>query len=163
MTERGPILFCHDGSESALYAIDEAGRLFPGGRALVLHAWRPLSATVMWNPILGHPASGPLKEAADELDEAGAERAQQIAEAGAERARAAGFDAEPLLARGDDKDWKAILQAAEDHDASLVVMGAQGRDAKGGPLLGGVSNRVLHHSPRPVLIVPSPPGAETQG
>lgn len=153
-----PILFCHDGSVEASQAIERAGKLLGGGPAVVLCAWRPLSSIVLWNPLLGHPTSGPLKEAADELDEAGAEEARRVAEEGARIAREAGFDAEPAVARSEHREWRSILDAADEYDASLVVLGSRGEDAAAAPILGGVANGVVHHCRRPVLIVPAEAG-----
>ena len=38
---RGPLLLCYDGSEDARHAIQRAGSLFPGRRALVVTVWQP--------------------------------------------------------------------------------------------------------------------------
>jgi nucleotide-binding universal stress UspA family protein len=46
-----------------------------------------------------------------------------------------------------------ICQAAQDHKASLIVMGRRGHSGFKEWLLGSVSNYVLHHAPCSVLIV----------
>ena len=153
-----PILFCHDGSAEAAQAIERAGKLFDGGPAVVLCAWRPLSSIVLWNPLLGRPTSGPLKEAADELDEAGAEEARRVAEDGARIAQDAGFAAEPAVARSDDGEWRSILAAADEYDASVLVLGSHTEEGSAVPILGGVSNAVVRHCRRPVLLVPAKTG-----
>ena len=48
----------------------------------------------------------------------------------------------------------AILQAAHDHDARLVVLGSSSRTDLPRIPLGSVANRLLHMASRPVLIVP---------
>jgi nucleotide-binding universal stress UspA family protein len=48
----------------------------------------------------------------------------------------------------------AILHAAQDHDARLVVLGSSSRTDLPRLLLGSVASRLLHISTRPVLIVP---------
>src|SRR5271169_990752 len=48
----------------------------------------------------------------------------------------------------------AILHAALDHDARLVVLGSSSRPDLPRILLGSVASRLLHMSTRPVLIVP---------
>jgi nucleotide-binding universal stress UspA family protein len=48
----------------------------------------------------------------------------------------------------------AILQAAHDHDARLVVLGSSSRTDLPRIPLGSVANRLLHMATRPVLIVP---------
>ena len=70
---------------------------------------------------------------------------------GAELAKAAGF-----IARGEELQaaptWKGILRAAEEHDASLIVLGSHGRSGLSGVLLGSVAEAVAAHSRRSVLI-----------
>jgi len=49
--------------------------------------------------------------------------------------------------------WKGIVEVAEEHDGSLVVLGAHRRSGLAGHLLGSVTTAVLAHSARPVLVV----------
>jgi nucleotide-binding universal stress UspA family protein len=48
----------------------------------------------------------------------------------------------------------AILHAAQDHDARLVVLGSSSRTDLPRIPLGSVASRLLHMATRPVLIVP---------
>ena len=50
----------------------------------------------------------------------------------------------------------AILHAAQDHDARIVVLGSSSRTDLPRFLLGSVASRLLHMATRPVLIVPRP-------
>jgi nucleotide-binding universal stress UspA family protein len=50
----------------------------------------------------------------------------------------------------------AILHAAGDHEARLVVLGSSSRTDLPRLLLGSVASRLLHMATRPVLIVPRP-------
>jgi len=50
----------------------------------------------------------------------------------------------------------AILHAAEDHDARMVVLGSHSRTDLPHIPLGSVASRLLHTATRPVLIVPRP-------
>jgi len=50
----------------------------------------------------------------------------------------------------------AIWQAAQDHDAHLVVLGSSSRTDLPRMPLGSVASRLLHMSTRPVLVVPRP-------
>jgi nucleotide-binding universal stress UspA family protein len=59
------------------------------------------------------------------------------------------------VARSDDREWRSILDAADEYDASVVVLGSRGEDGSAAPILGGVSNGVVRHCRRPVLIVPA--------
>ncbi|MGY1811451.1 universal stress protein [Blastococcus sp. SYSU D00820] len=59
----------------------------------------------------------------------------------------------------DEKPVQALLDAAERHDARVIVVGTYGESALRGAILGSVSYRLLHLSDRPVLCVP-PAAAE---
>ena len=48
----------------------------------------------------------------------------------------------------------AILKAADQHDARIVVLGSSSRTDLPRILLGSVASRLLHMATRPVLIVP---------
>lgn len=50
--------------------------------------------------------------------------------------------------------WKTIIEVADDIDADVIVMGTRTHSAVGQFLLGSTANKVMHHSKRPVLIVP---------
>lgn len=46
-----------------------------------------------------------------------------------------------------------IVEYAENHEVDLIVVGSRGRGTVASALLGSVSQAVLHHARRPVLIV----------
>jgi nucleotide-binding universal stress UspA family protein len=72
---------------------------------------------------------------------------------GVELARKAGFAVEGRLERTAGAPWRAILDAADELDATLIVVGARGLTAVESLVLGAVSNAVVHHTKRPVLVV----------
>jgi nucleotide-binding universal stress UspA family protein len=140
----GPVVFGYDGSELAREAIAEAGRQLGARRdALVLTAWRPYGVEFVPEPGTHFDAAcaGEVREAAE-----------QTAAHGAELARAAGFSARSETLEGTPV-WKAIMDAAEDSQASLIVLGARGRTGLGSRMVGSVAGAVAAHSSRPVLIV----------
>ena len=140
----GPVVFAYDGSELAKLAIDEAGRqLAPGRDALVLTVWQPFDVGFV-------PAGGVRFDAAEISDVR--EAAEQTAAEGASLAQAAGFNARGAAAE-DAPTWKGIVKIAEQHDASLIVLGSHGRTGLAGVLIGSVAEAVAAHSRRSVLIV----------
>jgi nucleotide-binding universal stress UspA family protein len=74
-----------------------------------------------------------------------------VAEEGARIAREAGFDAEPAVQHGAPV-WQRIVEAADQRDAGIVVMGSHGRTGIPRALIGSVADAVASHSNRPVLI-----------
>jgi nucleotide-binding universal stress UspA family protein len=140
----GPVVFAYDGSELAKLAIDEAGRqLGPGRDALVLTVWQPFDVGFVPTVALRINAA----EIADVRD-----AAQRTAADGASLAKAAGFRARGLEAEV-APTWKGIVHVADEHDASLIVLGSHGRTGLAGVLLGSVAEAVAAHSRRSVLIV----------
>jgi nucleotide-binding universal stress UspA family protein/MFS family permease len=140
----GPVLIAYDGSRLASAAIAEAGRQLPARRdALVLTVWRTFSVGF-------EPEPGAQFDAADACDVEQA--AEQTAAHGAALAEAAGFRAQPLAVQG-TPTAKAVTKAADDHDASLIVLGSHRKTGLGGRLAGSVAAEVAAWSQRPVLIV----------
>ncbi|KAF5402646.1 Universal stress protein YxiE [Paragonimus heterotremus] len=56
----------------------------------------------------------------------------------------------------DTKPGAALIQAADEQKASVIVMGNRGVGVIRRTILGSVSDYVLHHSHTPVVIVPPP-------
>jgi nucleotide-binding universal stress UspA family protein len=149
----GPILICYDRSPGARHAIEYAGALFPGNAAVVLNIWTfPLEMS-----LYGLGATAVYSE------ESQRKLCAEGADEGCAIASAAGFGATtPLTASGNlDGTWKTILHMADERDASLIVMGARGVGSLHALFLGSVSHGVVHHSRRPVLVVP--PAVEASG
>src|SRR5256885_1767175 len=150
----GPALLCYDGSDEARHAIDVAGELLKGGPALVVTVWEP------YGPSLLAPVGSTIGVAsglAKEFDEASVELARKTADEGVSRAAAGGFEnPQPVIVHGKPRD--AILEAAEEHGAAVIVMGNRGQGGAEAMIFGSVSTAVLHRSPVPVLVVRSPAG-----
>lgn len=145
--DSGRVLLAYDGSELAALAIQQAGaQLTPGREALVLVVWQPVD--VGFFPING-----------THFDADQATEVHQVAEAaaahGAELAQRAGFDARPLTVEA-VPTWQGIVTAAEQHDASLIVMGTHRHHGVSGHLAGSVTSAVEAHAQVPVLVVHQP-------
>lgn len=140
----GSMILCWDGSDGAEQAIRHAARL--GGTrhpAIVLFAFVPTESS---RGVLAG-LSGP-----DAPIMSGPE-AETLIERGVAVAREAGFDAEPLLVKADQKTSGIIVNLAEEHDAPLIVMGQRKRSGVGTLILGSVAREVLGAQHRPVLLV----------
>ena len=148
MVPERPVLFAYDGSEAARAAIARAGELLVPRAAQVLTTWRPVSLGVATG--VSPPVYVPDLEAAYER------RAEETAAEGVALAAAAGFTAVPVVVPEPNGCWTAILDAAEDAGAAMIVMGARGLSGVRSALLGSTSNGVVHHSSRPVLVVHGP-------
>lgn len=53
------------------------------------------------------------------------------------------------------KPAQAILEAADKHDARVIVVGTWGESALRGAMLGSTPHKLLHLSKRPLLCVPA--------
>ena len=140
----GPVVLAYDGSDMAKNAITEAGRQLANHRdALVVTVWRTFSVDFIPEPgtKLDAACGGDVGQAAGET-----------AARGAALADAAGFRAQSLAIEG-SPTWKLIDKTAEDHEASIIVVGSKGRAGLGGHMAGSVASDLASHSRRPVMIV----------
>jgi nucleotide-binding universal stress UspA family protein len=69
-----------------------------------------------------------------------------------EETAAHGVQAEVEVLRS--KPTEALIDAADRHDATMIVVGSYGESPMKGALLGSTPHRLLHLSSRPVLVVP---------
>ena len=145
------ILIGYDGSTHAERAIDEAARMFPDAEAVVMTAWTSIHDVAG----AGRAAlpEAVLEQATTEIDSATEAAAKETADAGAARARAAGLEASSEAVRAERGIAAAILRAAGDHDVMSLVVGSRGRTGFRSALLGSVSNTVVQHSRKPVVVV----------
>ena len=49
---------------------------------------------------------------------------------------------------------QTIVRFADEHDASVILMGTHGRSGVKAVLLGNTASAVMHHARRPVAVVP---------
>jgi nucleotide-binding universal stress UspA family protein len=152
-----PTLLCYDGSSSSKRAIAVAGNVLALDHVVILHSWeRPIEALADSYSEPGRGGSHSLEE----LEALEATRATAIADEGVQLALSVGLNATMAVQRADGDEWHVILEVADRIDAGLIVLGTRGATALDADLLGtSVSSDVLHHSLRPVLVVPELPEA----
>ena len=139
------VLIAYDGTDLAASAITQAAaRLGTEREALVVCVWQPVD--------VGFTPTDPQHFDADRATEV-RRAAERTAAHGAELARQAGFTARSVAVEA-APTWQGIVAAADDHDASLIVLGPHRRSGLLGHLQGSVASAVVAHTDRPVLIVP---------
>lgn len=145
-----PVLVSYDGSANADRAVDLAAALFPDRLLLVVTVWQPASVALATHSFGSAPLLGDLVQLDREVERAAAETAAK----GEQRASAAGVTTEAVPAQSVGPVWQAIIETADGRDAEVIVVGRRGLSGLRSALLGSVSNAVVQHAGRPVLIAP---------
>jgi MFS family permease/nucleotide-binding universal stress UspA family protein len=150
----GPVLFAYDGSELARHAIVQAAQqLSPLRHAVVVCVWQPVDVGFTPQDIQPFDA-----DHASQVRNA----AEQTAAHGASVARDAGFESCSMAIEA-SPTWKGIVDAAQRHQASMIVLGPHRRNGLFGHLQGSVAAAVVAHTSIPVLLIPQPSGAPSNG
>jgi nucleotide-binding universal stress UspA family protein len=113
----------------------------------------PLNVIAVHQVVAGYSGHG----VAFPGDDALAEKARQAAQAEVDGvvARLGGSRPSSVTVRGvSGLPAEAILDAAKDADADMIVVGSRGAGGFSRLLMGSVSSQVAHHAHVPVLIVP---------
>ena len=114
------------------------------GASLVTHRVKepfPYSAISEMQPV-------PPQEFYDAQERIAAGRVKQVMEA----AKAGGVACEGATVEA-MHPWEAILDAAKQKNCDVIVMASHGRKGVAALLIGSETNKVLTHSPLPVLVV----------
>jgi nucleotide-binding universal stress UspA family protein len=145
------IVIAYDGSEDAKAAVQKAGQLFKGETATVVSVWQRFVDTMA-------RVGGGIGVIVDydEIDGDSANRSEERAAEGAKLANSVGLQATGKSAVVETTLSDAIIHAADDVNADVLVLGTRGLTGVKSALLGSVSHHVLQHADRPVLVVPSP-------
>ena len=88
----------------------------------------------------------------EEHDAAAAKQSQQILEPCLAKAVAAAVEAKAVH-ESDSAAWHAIMAVASREGCDLIVMGSHGRGGLASLVMGSQTQKVLHHTNLPVLVV----------
>jgi nucleotide-binding universal stress UspA family protein len=131
------ILLAYDGSEGAKKARDMAATLarMGGGAVIVVTAFHAM-------PRVSTPDAGDVAEIHE---------ARGLADWVVDSLAKQDISGEPDVLEGPAAD--AILNAADVHQADIIVIGSRGMGQLAGLLMGSVSDHVVHYAKVPVLVV----------
>lgn len=149
-----PAIFAYDGSGPADHAIRAAAQLLRPRPAIVANAWKPASY-IVGVALLAVP-DRVVHPGADELDAAALREAESHARDGAALLATAGWSCDTAAIETARSVPAAIVGAADEHDAGIVVSGTRGRSRAAAALLGSSAEGILRHAGRAVLLVPPP-------
>lgn len=93
------------------------------------------------------PAYPSEEEYLTHMQQVGAQHTDAIVQA----ARQAGLESEGITAFADGAALE-IVKVADEHNCDLIFIGSHGRSGWGQLLLGSVTNKVLSHTTKPVLV-----------
>jgi nucleotide-binding universal stress UspA family protein len=144
----GPVVLAYDGSDLAACAIEQAAsQLEPHRGALVVCVWQP--ADVGFTPVDSAHFDADKASEVRQAAECTAAHGASLAERAGLRANSIAVEAAPT--------WKGIVEAAHEHDASMIVLGPHRRSGLLGALQGSVAAAVVAHSSVPVMLIPEKP------
>jgi nucleotide-binding universal stress UspA family protein len=142
----------YDGSDCAQRALQHAATLagqMTGASVLVVYAFE---FSVGYVPT--GMTDSPLMMSAEFDDHVQLVRGfgEQQVKAAQDELTKAGVTATTLVAEG--RPVEALLAAAKEHKAEMIVVGSHGEGAVSAAFLGSTALKLLHHSDIPVLVVP---------
>ncbi len=146
------VVIAVDGSEAAAAAAAAASRLLP--------ADGEFSLVTVIEPELDPMADaggfeGPVMSEQEAHDRY---RESVVGAEGALAAAARAFGSRPLHQEVLERSYGSVADCVCAHaaevDADIIVVGSHGHSALADVLLGSVTSALLHHCPRPVLVVP---------
>ncbi|MGV0814518.1 universal stress protein [Mycolicibacterium boenickei] len=145
------VVLGYDGSLAANAAISGGAALFPGADAVVVYLCTPPFGSKGLRARLRHSARN-VDELIDLVDNESEREAARVVDTGVILARAAGWKPEALVKRTWAGEGLGLAQVAEQLEPDVLIVGARGIGATDSKL-GSVSDLVVHHAPRAVLVV----------
>jgi nucleotide-binding universal stress UspA family protein len=144
------LLVGYDGSPAANTAIRVGSQLFPEAHALISYVQTPPFASRELRRRLRLNAHN-VTELAESVELEGQYEAELVVQTGVALARAGGWNAEPVFKQAWSGEGIGLAQLAEEHTPDALVVGSRGLSGSDA-MLGSVSELVVHHSNRPVLV-----------
>lgn len=141
----------YDGSLAANTAISTGSVLLPTAQAVVVYLCTPPFGSKGLRSRLRHSARN-VDELIDLVDSESESEAARMVDTGVTLARAAGWEAESLVKRTWAGEGLGLAQVAQELAPDVLIVGARGIGAADSKM-GSVSDLVVHHAPRPVLVV----------
>lgn len=148
------VLVGFDGSPAAAAAIEAGAILLPGAEGWITYLWGPPFASSSLRRRL-RERIGNVNDLIAAVDLEGRIEAERIAAVGVALAKASGWEVQPLIEQTHSAEGPALVRAAEQADANVLIVGSRGLSGKDA-VLGSVSDMVVHNCSRPVLVVPHP-------
>lgn len=150
------VLIAYDGSAQSRAAIEYAARFLSTKKAYILTVWEPIHRQAArasgMSGMMQHDWNTEANSSTHD-DPAYAE-AVSICTDGVDFARQNGFETEPFLVESATAIWSAIVDAAEELQVDLIVTGTRALSGWKSILQASVSDSIIKHAGRPVLIVP---------
>lgn len=140
------ILLTTDGSELADKAIQHGISLAAkvGAAVSIITVIKPLHVIAPAEVMVAFPSA--------EYEKGAQENARSVLEKAESLAKQAGVASQSLSVTHEEP-WQAIVDAADEGNCDLIVMGSHGRSGLTRLMLGSEAQKVLTHTKTPVLIV----------
>ncbi len=152
-----PIFACYDGSGIARQALVTAAGVLAGRTAIVAAFVPSVDDSALLSSNLPWPVDGEMEDRLARIDREEGEVPVRRAADGARIAAAAGFAPRPVAIPGmdasseeEENPWRRLLRAAVNEEAACLVVGHRPSVTP----LESTAFALVHHSDRPVLVVP---------
>lgn len=145
-------LFAYDGSVPADNALRAGAKLLAPRPAVAACAWQ--TATYAVGVAMLAVPDEVAHKGAEGLDAASRREAETHARQAADVLGAAGWSCEAAALETTRSVPGAIILAADERDAAVIVTGTRGRSRIAAALLGSSAEGIVRHAGRPVLLVP---------
>ncbi len=147
-----PAILAYDGSASSKHAVSEAAELLRRRPAIAATVW--LTARYVVGAAMVAVPDEVVHRGAAALDEATRVRAVGDASEAAAAMTSAGWSCSATAIETSRNVPAGIVDAADEHDAAVIVTGTRGRSRVVAALLGSNAESILRTAGRPVLLVP---------